>query len=154
MDCNCCGGKMVKLKYLKLDELSDYLVKPFVENTIEDYSEWLRSLDENDVVLTLFERIEFQKKRQKYYVRIVEKKTKNGLKLKKLSKIFKYDTGTLVYGKDEGMFSIKTIYKILPVDEVINREINEYCTNTEEFDIDKLNKMITNKIIGCKRIEV
>lgn len=61
MDCNCCGGKMVKLKYLKLDELSDYLVKPFVENTIEDYSEWLRSLDENDVVLTLFERIEFQK---------------------------------------------------------------------------------------------
>lgn len=76
------------------------------------------------------------------------------MKLKKLSKIFKYDTGTLVYGKDEGMFSIKTIYKILPVDEVINREINEYCTNTEEFDIDKLNKMITNKIIGCKRIEV
>ena len=145
---------MEKLKYLKLDELSDYLIKPFVENTIGDYSEWLRSLNENDIVLTLFDRIQFKKKMQKYYLRIVEKKTKNGLKLKRLSKIFKYDTGTLVYGKDEGMFSIKTIYKILPIDEEINREIKEYCTNTKEFDIDELNKMITNKINGCKRSEV
>ena len=62
MECNCCGEKMEKLKYLKLDELSDYLVKPFVENTIGDYSEWLRSLNENDVVLTLFDRIQFEKK--------------------------------------------------------------------------------------------
>ena len=34
MDCNKCDGKMVKLKYLKIDDLSEYLDRAFITDKI------------------------------------------------------------------------------------------------------------------------
>ena len=60
MDCKCCGGKMVKAKYLHFEELEGYLEEEYTFRHIEDYGEWLKSLNENDLVLTLFKRQEYR----------------------------------------------------------------------------------------------
>ncbi|MEN8906065.1 MAG: hypothetical protein ABF289_08935 [Clostridiales bacterium] len=147
MDCNNCGGKMVKLKYLKHSDLKNYLIHEYKPSLIENYNEWLKSLNENDLVVTLFKREQYNGIKEKYYLRLVEKKTKNGLKLKRLSKIFKFDSGELIYGEKENTFSIITTYKIYPITEEVDILIRDYCSNTEIFDIDNLNKIITKSIL-------
>jgi hypothetical protein len=149
MDCSRCGGKMVKLKYMHLEELSDYLKNEFILNLNkpDNYNEWLKTLNENDLVLTSFIRKDRHKTKRKYYLRLVEKTTKKGIKLKKLSKIFKFDTGELIYGNEDNMFSIKTTYKIIPIDEKMDKLIKTYCKSEENFDIDNLNKIITKELL-------
>ena len=150
MDCNNCGGKMVKAKYMDFEELSVCLKKEFKKNEFEDYSEWLKTLNENDLVLTEFVRDEFGKVKKKYYIRIVEKKTGKGIKLKKLSKIFSFDSGEIHYGSSIAL--IKTVYKIVPISQEIDRVIREYYKNQGEevtFDIEKLNKIVTSEILVC-----
>ena len=57
MECNCCGGKMVKAKYLHLDELEDFLKVEYTPPRTQNYAEWLKTLNENDLVITrLFQR--------------------------------------------------------------------------------------------------
>lgn len=147
MECRKCGGKMTKLKYLLYEELESYLLSEYKPGNIEQYDAWLRSLNENDVVLTLFLREDYSGVKEKYYLRVVEKKTKNGIKLKKLSRTFEYATGEIVYTYgEEGRCSSKTTYRICPVDEKTDSIIRDYCKNKEQFDIDKLNKMITNAL--------
>jgi len=143
MDCINCGGKMTKLKYLHYEELEDYLLHEHKSGNIEQYEKWLTSLKENDAVLTLFQREDFFEIKKKYYLRVVEKKTKSGIKLRGLSRLFKYESGEITYGK-EGKFSPVTTYKIYPIDERIDNIIRDYCKNREQFDIDKLNRLITN----------
>ena len=147
MDCKCCGGKMVKAKYLHSEELEGYLEEEYTFRHIEDYGEWLKSLNENDLVLTLFKRQEYSGVKQKYYLRLVEKKTKNYLKIKKLSKTFKFTTGELVYGNPDDRHSFSTIYKIFPITEQVDKIIREYCKSGECFDIDELNKIITKTLL-------
>jgi hypothetical protein len=143
MDCSSCGGKLVKAKYLNYEELQGYLSMEYIASDIENYKDWLMSLEENDLVLTCFKRKDYKGVKEKYYLRLVEKKTKAGLKLKKLSKTFKFETGELVYGKNEDIFSSMTTYKILLITEHVDKIIRDYCKNEDEFDIDNLNKIIT-----------
>lgn len=147
MDCSCCGGKLTKLKYLHYDELEAYLMREYVPGDIEKYEDWLMALNENDLILTLFRREDYSGVKEKYYLRLVEKKTKNGIKLKKLSKTFKYETGELIYGKKENMLSLMTTYKILPITEQVDKIIRDYCKNAEKFDIDSLNKIVTKALL-------
>ncbi|MCD7966252.1 MAG: hypothetical protein LUG90_10870, partial [Clostridiaceae bacterium] len=81
-------------------------------------------------------------KKEKYYIRVVEKITKNGIKLKHLTKIFRYDTGEARY-EGESRFAQTAIYKIVPMDESVDRAIRNYCKDEVNFDIDELNKLIT-----------
>lgn len=146
MDCDYCGGKMVKFKYLQHNELEAYLTSEYMPTDIESYKEWIMSLNENDLLLTSFRREDDRGIKVKYYLRLIEKKTKNGIKLKRLSKIFKYESGEIVYGKKENRFSIVTTYKILPINGQIDKIIRDYCKNGEKFDIDDLNKIITREL--------
>ena len=72
---------------------------------------------------------------------------KNGLKLKKLSKTIKYETGELIYGKKKNDFSLITTYKIFSITEKVDKIVRDYCKNTIEFDIDNLNKLITKALL-------
>ena len=73
MNCNCCGGKMVKGKYLHYEELEGYLVRKYTRDHIENYRDWLMSLEENDLVVTSFKRQGYNGLKEKYYLRLVEK---------------------------------------------------------------------------------
>lgn len=145
MDCTHCGGKMTKFKYLKFEEIEAYISSEYKSAAPQQYEEWLMSLNENDVVLTILRTERFDWVKEKYYLRMVEKTTKNGLKLRWLSKIFKYSTGETAYGK-KGKVSQLATYKIMAIDNTVYNLIREYCENEEQFDIDKLNKIITNTL--------
>ncbi len=147
MECNCCGRKMVKAKYLHLDELEDFLKVEYTLPRIQNYAEWLNTLNENDLVITLFQRKSFNGLKKKYYLRLVEKRMKTGIKLKRLSKTFKYETGELIYGKPDDILSIMTTYKILPITEDVDKIIRRYCKNGEKFDIDNLNEIISKNLL-------
>lgn len=141
--CIKCGGKMVKMKYLFFDEIAPYLLNENMPGAIGKYEEWLRDLKENDLVLTLFRREDpFTGIKEKYYLRVVEKKTKNGIKLKGLTRIFDYEKGEILY-RSKDNFSPTTIYKIIPINEKADKIIREYSKDKELFDIDELNKIIT-----------
>ncbi|MDD3138330.1 MAG: hypothetical protein PHX08_05075 [Lachnospiraceae bacterium] len=144
MNCSCCGGKMTKLKYLHYEEIETYLMSEYVQGDIENYKDWLMSLHENDLILTRFRKEEDRGIKDKYYLRLIEKKTKNGIKLKKLSKIFKYEDGKVIYENKVGDFSSRATYTILPINIQVDIIIRDYCKNNEKFDIDKLNKIITS----------
>lgn len=145
MYCKHCGEKMVKLKYLYYEELETYLSSEYKPNLIENYEEWLRSLKAGDLVLTSFKREEYGNAKVKYYLRVVEETTKKGIKLGKLTKVFKYEVGEIVYRQKEGDYPITT-YKILPINEQVDRVIRDYCKDRDAFDIERLNKMITGII--------
>jgi hypothetical protein len=146
MNCDYYGGKMSKLKYLHYDELEAYSMSEYVPCDIQNYKTWLLSLNENDLVLTHFRREDDSGIKEKYYLRLIEKKTKKGIKLKGLSKIFKYEVGEIVYAMKENIFSSITTYKILPINVQVNKIIRDYCENKEKFDIDNLNKIITMEL--------
>jgi len=154
VDCDYCGGKMIKLKYLQYNELEAYLMSEYMPSDIENYKAWLMSLNENDLILTSFRREDYSGIKVKYYLRLIEKKTKIGIKLKRLSKIFKYEVGEIVYGKKEDIFSPVTTYKILPINEQVDKIIRDYCINGEKFDIDILNKIITKELWQKSNLEV
>ena len=95
-------------------------------------------------------REEFGKVRKKYYIRIIEKKTAKGIKLKKLSKVFSFANGEIYYGSSIEL--IKTVYKIVPISPKIDEVIRGYCQNQgnkKNFDIDILNKIIMNELLYC-----
>lgn len=148
MKCSKCGGEMVKWKYMEYEELEAYLLgERRALNDGQTYEEWLRTLRENDIVLTLLRREDYKGVKEKYYVRVVERTTRNGVKLRHLTKIFRYGVGETVYGKEKENFPT-AVYKIVPMDEQSDQIIRDYCKNKEEFDIDKLNKMITRALQG------
>ncbi|MDF2989065.1 MAG: hypothetical protein K0R50_4575 [Eubacterium sp.] len=151
MNCEDCGGKMSKLKYLHFDELVAYSISEYVPCDIHNYKTWLLSLNEKDLILTYFRREDDSGIKEKYYLRLIEKKTNQGIKLKGLSKIFKYEVGEIVYAVKENIFSSITTYKILPINVQVDKIIRDYCENKEKFDIDNLNKIIT-KELGQKPI--
>ena len=98
MKCNNCGGKMVKWKYLNSEEMETYLLSEEKRSdSVGTYEEWLRSLHTDELVLTSLKRINLSGVKEKYYVRVIEKTTKNGIKLKHLTKIFCYGTGEVRY---------------------------------------------------------
>ena len=142
MDCNKCGGKMEKFKYMKYSEIEGFLNNEYVSPPKCTYIKWLKLLNEMDLVKTEFIRKSFGKTTTKYYLRIIENKKRTGIKLRHLSKTFKYETGTITYGENtnKGIF---TSYKILPIYEIEDRIIRKYCNESEEFDIDTLNNLIT-----------
>lgn len=146
MDCNYCGGKMTKLKYLHRNELEAYLIGEYVPGDIGNYKAWLMSLNENGLILTQFRSEDNNGIKEKYYLRLIEKKTNKGIKLRGLSKIFKYEMGEIVYANKGYQFSSITTYKILSVNGKVDKIIRDYCKNEEEFDIDKLNKIITKEL--------
>ncbi|PXX55799.1 hypothetical protein DFR60_10273 [Hungatella effluvii] len=136
MKCNNCGGKMVKWKYLDYEEMETYLLSEEKQSaSAGTYEEWLRSLHADELVLTSLKRIDFSGEKEKYYVRVVEKTTKNGIKLKHLTKIFRYGTGEVRY-EGKSRFAPTAIYKILPIDETIGKVIRNYCKDDVNFDID------------------
>ncbi len=146
MDCNYCGGKMTKLKYLHYEELEGYLMNEYVPSVERDYKEWLMLLNENDLILTCFRREDYTGIKEKYYLRRIEKKTVKGIKLKGLSKIFKYEDGKIAYGTKDKIYSILTTYKVLPITRQVDKVIRDYCKSGEKFDIDNLNKIITKEL--------
>lgn len=147
MKCGKCGGKMVKWKYMNYNELEVYLLSEGKRSySMGTYEEWLKLLHENDLVLTLLKREDYNGIKEKYYVRVVERITGRGIKLRHLTTIFNYDTGEIVYG-EEDEFVPKTTYKIDPMDKEIDEIIRNYCKNEEEFDIDQLNKIITRNVV-------
>ena len=149
MKCNNCGGKMVKWKYLDYEEMETYLLSEEKQSaSAGTYEEWLRSLHADELVLTSLKRIDFSGEKEKYYVRVVEKTTKNGIKLKHLTKIFRYGTGEVRY-EGKSRFAPTAIYKILPIDETIGKVIRNYCKDEVNFDIDVLNNLITKKRKDC-----
>ena len=149
MKCNNCGGKMVKWKYLDYEEMETYLLSEEKQSaSAGTYEEWLRSLHADELVLTSLKRIDFSGEKEKYYVRVVEKTTKNGITLKHLTKIFRYGTGEVRY-EGKSRFAPTAIYKILPIDETIGKVIRNYCKDEVNFDIDVLNNLITKKRKDC-----
>lgn len=149
MKCNNCGGKMVKWKYLDYEEMETYLLSEEKQSaSAGTYEEWLRSLHADELVLTSLKRIDFSGEKEKYYVRVVEKTTKNGIKLKHLTKIFRYGTGEVRY-EGKSRFAPTAIYKILPIDETIGKVIRNYCKDEVNFDIDVLNNLITKIRKDC-----
>lgn len=147
MDCKCCGGKMTKLKYLHYEDLETYLMSDYVPGNIEVYREWLMSLHESDLILTRFQIEDDRSMKDKYYLRLIEKKTRNGIKLKRLVKIFNYEDGQVVYENKVGNISSIATYKIFPINIRVDMVIRDYCKNEEKFDIDKLNKIITSLFV-------
>lgn len=135
---------MTKFKYLCFEEIEAYILREYKPADAQQYEEWLMSLDENDPVLTILRTENSSGLKEKHYLRVVEKTTKDGLKLKWLSKIFKYKTGEIVYGK-KGEFSQLATYKIMPISYQVYNLIREHCKNKDQFDIDKLNKIITKE---------
>lgn len=149
LKCNNCGGKMVKWKYLDYEEMETYLLSEEKQSaSAGTYEEWLRSLHADKLVLTSLKRIAFSGEKEKYYVRVVEKTTKNGIKLKHLTKIFRYGIGEVRY-EGKSRFAPTAIYKILPIDETIGKVIRNYCKDEVNFDIDVLNNLITKKRKDC-----
>lgn len=147
MKCGKCGGKMVKWKYMNYNELEVYLLSEGKRSySMGTYEEWLKLLHENDLVLTLLKREDYNGIKEKYYVRVVERITGRGIKLRHLTTIFNYDTGEIVYGEEDAFAPITT-YKIVPMDKEIDEIIRNYCKNEEEFDIDQLNKIITRNVV-------
>lgn len=146
MKCSDCGGKMVKWKYLQYEELETYLLSELKRSgNIGNYEEWLRALNENDLVLTSFKRKDYNGIKEKYYLRVVEQISQTGIKLRRLTRIFRYEVGEIEYGKKDVFASITT-YKIIPIDEQVDKIIRNYCKDKEQFDIDKLNKIITKAL--------
>lgn len=140
---------MVKWKYLDYEEMETYLLSEEKQSaSAGTYEEWLRSLHADELVLTSLKRIDFSGEKEKYYVRVVEKTTKNGIKLKHLTKIFRYGTGEVRY-EGKSRFAPTAIYKILPIDETIGKVIRNYCKDEVNFDIDVLNNLITKKRKDC-----
>lgn len=149
MKCNNCGGKMVKWKYLNSEEMETYLLSEEKRSdSVGTYEEWLRSLHTDELVLTSLKRINLSGVKEKYYVRVIEKTTKNGIKLKHLTKIFCYGTGEVRY-EGESRFASTAIYKVLPIDETIDKVIRNYCKDEVNFDIDVLNNLITKIKKDC-----
>ena len=149
MKCNNCGGKMVKWKYLNSEEMETYLLSEEKRSdSVGTYEEWLRSLHTDELVLTSLKRINLSGVKEKYYVRVIEKTTKNGIKLKHLTKIFCYGTGEVRY-EGESRFDPTAIYKVLPIDETIDKVIRNYCKDEVNFDIDVLNNLITKIKKDC-----
>ncbi|MGL5435677.1 MAG: hypothetical protein ACRDBO_09820 [Lachnospiraceae bacterium] len=98
MECSCCGGKMVKWKYFQYEELQAFLLSKNRQSVnIGNYSEWLRTLKADELVLTSFRREDYNGIKEKYYLRVVERTTKTGIKLKHLTRIFKYEKGQIVW---------------------------------------------------------
>jgi hypothetical protein len=145
MECQECGGKMKKFKYLEISDIEHYLNSDFVPAPKRGYNKWLKSLNDNDLVKTEFIRKEYGKVNVKYYLRLVEKKLRTGIKLKRLTKTFKFETGLISYGEDT-VSSIFTSYKIYPIQDFENDLIRNYCLSTDAFDIDNLNKILTEEI--------
>lgn len=145
MRCVCCGSKMEKFKYLHYEELEDYLLREFQERDSQQYEDWLRSLDKDDVVLTLFQREDGREMKKHYYCRVVEKKTKTGIKLRGLSRVFKFTSGEIVYRNE----IITTTYRICPINQAADKVIRDYCGSVEEalFDIDRLNGLLTSTLL-------
>ena len=149
MKCNNCGGKMVKWKYLNSEEMETYLLSEEKRSdSVGTYEEWLRSLHADELVLISLKRKDFSGVKEKYYVRVIEKTTKNGIKLKHLTKIFCYGTGEVRY-EGESRFAPTAIYKVLPIDETIDKVIRNYCKDEVNFDIDVLNNLITKIKKDC-----
>ena len=146
MKCSNCGGKMVKWKYLHYEELEAYLLSELKwSGNIGNYEEWLRALKQNDLVLTLFRRENFSGIKEKYYLRVVEQTTKTGIKLRHLTRIFRYEVGEIEYGKKD-KFNLVTTYKIVSINEQVDKIIRDYCKDKDQFDIDKLNKIVTKAL--------
>jgi hypothetical protein len=146
MECQKCGGQMKKFKYMEISDIEDFLTLDFVPAPKRGYKKWLNTLDSNDLVKTEFIRKEFGKVKVKYYIRLVDKKIRTGIRLKRLTKTFKFDTGMISYGEDSNT-SIYTSYKIYPIQDFENELIRDYCSSTDIFDIDKLNKLLTEEIL-------
>ena len=142
MECKKCGGKFEKVKYLKHADFKSFLESDFVPPFKRGYKRWLQKLDVQDLVKTEFVRKDYGKVKEKYYLRFVERKLRTGIKLNGLTKTFKFETGMISYGEDT-IYKIFTTYKILPITEDENKLIRNYCQNPDDFDIDKLNKKIT-----------
>ena len=146
MKCSNCGGKMVKWKYLHYEELEAYLLSELKwSGNIVNYEEWLRALKQNDLVLTLFRRENFSGIKEKYCLRVVEQTTKAGIKLRHLTRIFRYEVGEIEYGKNDKI-NLITTYKIVSINEQVDKIIRDYCKDKEQFDIDKLNKIVTKAL--------
>ena len=147
MKCSNCGGKMVKFKYLQYEELESYLSNENRQlDDIEDYFDWLKMLKPGEFVLTLLRRESYSGATEKYYLRVVEKTSEAGIKLSNLNKIFRYEEGEAVYGKDNKNAPTAT-YKIVAINKHIDSIIRDYCRDKEQFDIDKLNKIISKEIL-------
>jgi hypothetical protein len=67
---------MMKLKYLHYEEIEDYLMSEYVPGKIESYRDWLLSVQERDFILTRFRKEDDRGIKDKYYLRLIEKKTK------------------------------------------------------------------------------
>lgn len=145
MKCQDCGGEMKKFKYLNISDIESYLTSDYIPAPKRGYKKWLKNLNDNDLVKTEFIRKEFGKVKVKYYLRLVEKKLRTGIKLQHLTKTFKFETGMISYGEDTKT-SIFTSYKIYPIQDFENDLIRNYCRTTEIFDIDNLNKILTEGI--------
>lgn len=146
LKCSNCGGKMVKWKYLHYEELEAYLLSELKwSGNIVNYEEWLRALKQNDLVLTLFRRENFSGIKEKYCLRVVEQTTKAGIKLRHLTRIFRYEVGEIEYGKKDKI-NLITTYKIVSINEQVDKIIRDYCKDKEQFDIDKLNKIVTKAL--------
>lgn len=62
MKCGSCGGKMVKWKYLQYEELQSCLFsKNRLSDNIGKYSEWLRTLKADELVMVSFKREDYNK---------------------------------------------------------------------------------------------
>ena len=59
----------------------------------DDYFNWLKTLKPGEFVFTLLRRETYSGVTEKYYLRVVEKISETGIKLKNLSKIFRYEEG-------------------------------------------------------------
>lgn len=145
MECQDCGHEMKKFKYMEISDIEHFLTSDFVPAPKRGYKKWLNTLKSNDLVKTEFTRKEFGKSKVKYYIRLVDKKIRTGIKLKRLNKTFKFETGMISYGEDS-INSIYTTYKIYPIQDFENELIRKYCSSSESFDIDKLNKLLTEEI--------
>lgn len=147
MKCGNCSGKMVKFKYLKYEEMQFYLSNESRQpDDIGDYFDWLKTLKPGEFVLTLLRRENYSGVTEKYYLKVVEKATETGIKLRNLSKIFRFEDGEAVYGKDDKV-APKATYKIVAINTHIDSVIRDYCKDKEQFDIDKLNKIISKEIL-------
>lgn len=113
---------------------------------IEDYFDWLKTLKPGEFILTLLRRESYSGVTEKYYLRVVEKTSETGIKLRNLSKIFGYEDGETVHGKDD-INAPTAVYKIVAINKHIDSIIRDYCKDKELFDIDKLNKIISKEFL-------
>lgn len=140
--CRKCGGELKKVEMVEYED-----IEKFLENRRE-----IKNIDElmpEDLVIINFDsqmgEIFEKPVNKKAYLRKVEKKDKNGIKIKGLSKYFDVENGEMRINAKEPRFDTEVKYKIKIIDAEDEKIIKEGISKKEEYKLDRIVKRLTEK---------